>query len=144
MIPPFEQNGNLPPGIHEATWEEVVARFGTNDHRRNLLDGLRLAIKALQQVGCTTVYLNGSFVTTKELPNDYDGTWEMRGVDMARLDPVFSDISKKRAAQKKKYGGELFPCRIRSNKPDFLDFFQRDKVTEQPKGIVAIDIRRFK
>ncbi len=47
-------------------------------------------------------------------------------------------------ASKEKYGGEFFPCRVRSNKPDFLDFFQRDKVTAQPKGIVALDIRGFK
>jgi transcriptional regulator with XRE-family HTH domain len=41
MIPPFEPStGLLPPGIHDATWEELVARFGWTPHRLSLLAGL--------------------------------------------------------------------------------------------------------
>ncbi len=34
MLPAFDAQGNLPPGIHEANWETVVARFGTSPERR--------------------------------------------------------------------------------------------------------------
>ena len=36
-IPPFDESGNLPEGVHEATWDEIVDRYGTNDRRRELL-----------------------------------------------------------------------------------------------------------
>ncbi|MHB8319159.1 MAG: DUF6932 family protein [Acidimicrobiales bacterium] len=32
--------GRLPPGEHEAEWDEVVNRFGRNRRHRQLLDGL--------------------------------------------------------------------------------------------------------
>ena len=28
MIPDFDENGNLPPGVYEAQWDELVQRFG--------------------------------------------------------------------------------------------------------------------
>lgn len=44
MIPPFQPNGYLPPGIHEATWQQAAERLATNSHRRTLLQGLLLAL----------------------------------------------------------------------------------------------------
>src|SRR5436190_4168697 len=32
--------GNLPPGVHEATWPEIVAAFGSTAWRLELLAGL--------------------------------------------------------------------------------------------------------
>ena len=32
MIPQFEPGGNLPPGVHRATWSELYDRFGTTRH----------------------------------------------------------------------------------------------------------------
>jgi hypothetical protein len=40
--------------------------------RRTLLAGLREALGALREAGCRTVYLDGSFVTAKEAPEDFD------------------------------------------------------------------------
>jgi hypothetical protein len=143
MIPPFEpRTGNLPPGIHEAGWEELAARFSHTAHRQGLLDGLRRALDALRRAGCRRAYIDGSFVTTKEVPGDFDGCWNAAGVDPDRLDPVLLDFTNRRAAQKAKFGGELFvsdaPADLLGTR--FLDFFQRDTSTGQPKGIVAIDL----
>src|SRR5262249_50276325 len=109
MLPEFNQIGNLPAGIHLATWEEFVVRFGWNEHRRRLLRGMRNALKALQFAGCRKVYIDGSFVSAKEAPTDYDGCWDMEGVDPLRLDPILLQFDHRRAAQKTKYLGELFP-----------------------------------
>jgi hypothetical protein len=73
MIPMFESTGNLPPGIYWATWEEIVKTFGTNEHRISLLTGLKAALNVLQNAGCETVYIDGSFVTNKEEPADFEG-----------------------------------------------------------------------
>jgi hypothetical protein len=72
-LPPFETTtGRLPPGEHTVTWEEVVDRFGWNRRRRQLLDGLAEALALLADAGCTRVWINGSFVTAKEEPGDFD------------------------------------------------------------------------
>ena len=77
MVPAFDPaTGALPPGIHEATWVEVVGRFGTNDRRRELLQGMREALLHLARVGCRRIYLGGSFITAKEMPGDWDACYE--------------------------------------------------------------------
>jgi hypothetical protein len=45
VLPPFTPStGRLPDGVFEATWQEVVERFGWNQRRRQLLDGLAEAL----------------------------------------------------------------------------------------------------
>ena len=73
MIPSCDAaSGNLPPGIHEATWSEILLRYGSTSHRLRLLAGLQTALDGLRGAGCTRAYLDGSFVTAKENPDDVD------------------------------------------------------------------------
>ena len=145
MIPALNDDGNLPPGVHWATWDEIYAQFGGTERRRELLAGLGEALAALHAAGCSAVYVDGSFVTSKEHPADFDGCWDMTGVDPVLLDPVLLDFANGRAKQKAKYMGELFPSTSPSAAagPTFLEFFQTDKNTGSPKGIIAIDLRRL-
>jgi hypothetical protein len=145
VIPDFDSNGLLPPGIHEASWKEFVERFGKSPHRRLLIAGLRSALDALRTAGCETAYLNGSFVTAKEVPGDFDGCWDVKNVDSTRLDPVLLTFDRGRVTQKAKYLGELFPASTTESGSGrtFLDFQQIDKDTGDAKGIVALDLRRL-
>jgi uncharacterized protein DUF6932 len=142
VIPEFDDNGNLPPGVHAATWTEITQRYATTPRRRELLAGLERALHSLRDAGCRTAYLDGSFVTTKEAPGDFDACWEVLGVTAAALDPVLLDFSARRAAQKAKYGGELFPADLAAEPAGtrFLEYFQRDRDTAEAKGIIAIDL----
>jgi uncharacterized protein DUF6932 len=143
MVPPFAASGNLPPGVHWATWEEITERFGTTPHRAKLVVGLRKALQSLASAGCRTVYIDGSFVTAKEVPGDFDACWDPIGTDASLLDPVLLDFSNKRAAQKAKYGGEFFlSSGLAAAGRVFLDFFQLDKSTGEAKGIIAIDLQK--
>jgi hypothetical protein len=121
--------------------EEVKVRFATSPRRVWLFEGLVNAIGVLSYAGCRCLYLDGSFVTGKESPSDYDGCWDPAGVIAARLDPVLLDFANGRAAQKQKYRGELFIAN-HANGPNstFLDFFQVEKHTGAPKGIVGITL----
>ena len=145
MIPNFEHSGLLPPGIHLATWAEIVDRFGYNTQRDLLLDALRRALDALRAAGCVAAYLDGSFVTEKTVPGDYDMCWSLQGVDPTRLDPVLLNFDNHRQAMKAKYQGDLFPAEIPEGNSGkvFLDFFQTDKDTGAAKGVVLIDLRSF-
>jgi hypothetical protein len=147
MIPEFADSGALPPGIHWATWEEIKERFGSNPKRQKLLEGLARGLEALKTAGCETVYLDGSFITNKEEPNDFDACWESDGVQGRLLDPVLLTFSSHRAAQKAKYFGEFFIADAEAT-PDglrFIDFFQQTRAGEA-KGIITINLsnlRRF-
>lgn len=142
MIPAFDAGGNLPPGIHPATWTEIVDRYDTNSRRRALLDGLLAALRSLRDAGCRVAYIDGSFVTTKDLPRDFDACWEVAGVDADLLDPVLLDFRAGRAAQKLRFRGELFPADARAARDgaSFLAYFQTNRKSGAPKGIVAIDL----
>jgi hypothetical protein len=142
-IPDFDSGtGNLPPGVHDATWDELAATFGFSDRRLQLLRGLREALESLGRANCERAYIDGSFVTEKLSPGDFDGCWETRRVDPTQLDPELLDFSEARAAQKARYGGELFPANAAADPGGtaFLEFFQLTR-EGQAKGIVAVDPR---
>jgi hypothetical protein len=80
MIPEFDESGCLPPGIHDATWTEIVTRFATSAHRRDLLAGLLDALRSLKTAGCPVAYLDGSFVTAKEHLQRDAATKEPKGI----------------------------------------------------------------
>ena len=141
MLPPFDpDSGRMPEGEHVATWDEIVDRFGWNEKRRRLLDGLAEAIEVLAVAGCRRLWLNGSFVTNKDEPGDFDACWDTDGVDLDVLDPVLLDLSDGRAAQKARFGGELFPNVVESGSGlVFAEFFQIERDTTR-KGIILIVI----
>ena len=133
--------GYLPHGVHDAPWCEIAERFSTNSHRSRLVGGLLAALRNLAHAGCRSVVIDGSFVTVKELPRDYDGCWLTHGVDPSRLDPILLDFSNSRAAMKSKFLGELFPHSVMAAPGiAYLDFFMQDQ-NGVPKGVVHVDLR---
>lgn len=129
----------MPPGIHQASWQEVEERFGWNDRRRRLLSGLRLVLEELARAGCSRAWLNGSFVTDKQRPGDFDLVWDPGEVDLQVLDEVLLDLEAPREAQMEKYGGDILPNVVEAGSGmPFLDFFQQDSVTGQARGIVEL------
>jgi len=145
MIPTFNSDGILPAGIHLVDWDVFSNAFGSSTHRRKLIGGLSYAMAFLRTAGCRRVYVDGSFVTTKTVPNDFDVAWDPAGVDLPRLktlEPVFFEFDNDRAAQKAKFFGEFFPSSINADPAGntFLEFFQIDKHTGNQKGIIALDL----
>ena len=73
MIPPFDEHGYLPPGIHTATLEEIAARFGKQSElRRVQMESLRWLVDTAWRAGVVRIILNGSFATDIVEPNDVD------------------------------------------------------------------------
>jgi uncharacterized protein DUF6932 len=117
----------------------VKRRFGrASAQRQKSMRGLEAAVENLRATGVRRVWIDGSFVTRKQAPNDVDGCWEYSDeVDLEVLDPVF--LLESRRPMKAKYGIEFFPAfavEADSGLP-FPAFFQVNRDGE-PKGILAI------
>jgi hypothetical protein len=128
--------------VHQANLDEVEAAFATNTWRRELFAGLVDALGRLRTAGCPTVFLDGSYVTGKPRPADFDACWDPSGVDLSKLDPVFLKFENGRAAQKAAFKGEFFPSSLicADVGQTFVEFFQLDRFTGDKKGIISISL----
>jgi hypothetical protein len=73
MLPHFDENGYLPPGLHRCTLEEMVARFGLGSPERETeTEELIELVRWARGAGIKRLVLAGSYVTIKESPNDVD------------------------------------------------------------------------
>jgi hypothetical protein len=73
-LPAFQENGDLPPGIHQASLQEVMLRFGVSTRRRKVVSE---RLERIFRVAVTTGHVArfivfGSFITAKPDPNDVD------------------------------------------------------------------------
>lgn len=74
LIPAFTASGDLPLGVHQATLQEVIARFGLGPAQRRAV-ALRLerVYNSARGTGALARFvIFGSFVTAKPDPNDLD------------------------------------------------------------------------
>jgi hypothetical protein len=76
MLPEFDENGNLPPGEHRATLEEVIKRFNVHSWRTRgpLTQALQDYVNQIPKNGISRVYVDGSYTTAKLSPADIDLT----------------------------------------------------------------------
>jgi len=73
-LPSFNDNGDLPPGIHRATLSEILNHFGTSSLQRRVI---ATRLERIYRLALSTGHLLrfivfGSFITAKEEPNDVD------------------------------------------------------------------------
>jgi hypothetical protein len=141
-MPSFlDESGYLPAGEHGATWAEVLERFGWNQTRRAQLDGLADALRLLARSGCTKVWLNGSFVTAKDEPGDFDAVWGSHRHRRRRPRPDLLRTVRRAAPTEAALRRRVVPNWINfSSDSVFAEFFQQDRYGNT-KGIIVIDPR---
>ena len=74
-IPEFRDDGWLPIGHYKADWNEIVVRFGgkPGSRRADLTAKLLQLRHSLQATGVSgTILLDGSFISGKTEPGDFD------------------------------------------------------------------------
>jgi len=144
----FEKNGYLAKGIYELTWEEFISEFSFSPRRKYLISGLEKVVKILKEANCECIFINGSFISDKLEPNDWDAcfkdTYRMNDYLYNKYPELFDQYK-----CKEKYFGDLFQANAItdiSTEIRFLDFFQRikpsrrTKKTIEFKGIVSIKL----
>jgi hypothetical protein len=141
-IPEFDALGYLPAGEHVATWPELEASFGTSIKRKYLLRGLGSVVQGLRLRGVVTIWVDGSFVTSKVRPSDVDviyvpppgtdhlGAWgPLSFANHEQLKEAFAvDLWPYPAPQSDGAGGEI----------TILEFFTKDR-DDRPKGYVRLE-----
>lgn len=143
MIEFDSRSGYLPEGVHGMTLADVERYFAWNARRRFLFSGLSRAIKVLQSAGCRSVILDGSFVTAKEEPGDWDAAFDPVGVIPGRLDPILLKHYDGRRAMRAKYLGDIFPWTALASSATgsiYRQFFQKDR-DGIPKGVIEIKLQ---
>jgi len=84
MLPPLDDFGNLPAGVHPCSIQELVNRFGGGSEERQAeISELVQFVEAAKAAGVRRLLVNGSFVTGKLAPNDVDVVI-LPGVDYPR------------------------------------------------------------
>jgi hypothetical protein len=86
-LPALRADGTLPPGVHAATLEELLAAFPSVTPRRHLLnDALTNAVAVIRRLGLADeIAVDGSYITDKAEPSDVDlvvltpGTYQLAG-----------------------------------------------------------------
>ncbi len=148
-IPELNSLGELPEGIHDASIMELEIAFGKSTERRQkLMLGLKLALQNLKSAGVNKVFIDGSFTTQKDEPQDIDGCWSAEGnIDLSLLDPLFwnfetpEEFTRARHQAQEKYGIDFFIAEWtegESGKP-FPEFFQSNRDGER-KGILKLEL----
>jgi hypothetical protein len=148
MIPSFDQNGNLPEGIHDCTVDEAGERFGSFQRavqRRQLWDRFVEFMVEVMECGLVdAILVDGSFVTAKAEPNDIDLVLLVSANHdfAADLQPSAYNVLSKRRVNRR-FGFDLLVARADSEEyRRYVGFFQQVRLEPgRKKGILRIWLR---
>lgn len=146
MIPDL-RDGRLPPGVHSADIGELRDKLGWGRKRRSLIDGLEIMLGLMEDCGIKRVYVDGSFVTDKDRPNDIDGCYDIppgaTDASLRPMYPIWPWNPANRAMSKTMFGIELAPSGFPATAAGqpYLEFFQRNREGNQ-RGVVLIELGR--
>jgi hypothetical protein len=120
--------------------------MGWSRKRPELLEGLKEALELMASCGVVRVYLDGSFVTDKDRPNDIDGCYDLAedvsAEDLGRLAPSFPPNLSNRTEAKRGFGVAFFPAaatELGSDQP-FLRFFQTARDL-RGRGVLSVELQ---
>jgi hypothetical protein len=143
MIPDFYDGHYLPNGDHEASWLEVQRIFGAGDHRRQICHMMSGFILAAKRCGFKTVYLFGSFISSKAKPGDLDLLWVYPAGTKDRMAEECQDLLNY-GKMKARYNWDMW---CSSDNPavvaELLTGWRMNKERTKQRGIVKIDLEKF-
>lgn len=123
-IPDWNEYGLLPEGIHDCDMHEVIQRFGFNEHRQQLLNGLSGAFDWLATMPpIESLVLDGSFVTDKAQPRDIDAVALITNLTERNQREWVRAWEPQKATIKQRYHVDLYPTVIGQGN-NFSAYFQ--------------------
>jgi len=84
-VPRLNRVGILDDGVYECTLDELKIAFGKgNPHPRRgelFIELVGVINDVLKPVGLKRIYVDGSYTTDKEAPNDIDVAWSVHDIE---------------------------------------------------------------
>jgi hypothetical protein len=138
----FNSNGYLHKTV-ELTLDEFEQYFGTTALRREKIKNALRFFKIFSSCGCITVYIGGSFVSTKKNPADIDLCFDITTVDRKKLKNEFPEFFGPRRINKL---GEIrrdLKCHIFTFTNEDITMFELLQYDREhnPKGLVKISLK---
>lgn len=142
-LPEFDASGDLPVGIHRATLNQVIQRFGSGGVLRR---ASTLRLSHVYDLAKRTGHLQyfiifGSYVTAEADPNDIDVLLVMDDKFRLELCPIESRGLFDHAVAQARYGASIFWLRpgllMRGSVGDFIAYWQL-KRDGSKHGIVEV------
>jgi uncharacterized protein DUF6932 len=147
VLPEFDIDGDLPPGIHHATFDELerrLSRFVISDRRINLFTSLKQLMAMARGSGIVhRLVIGGSFVTSKAEPNDIDIVIVLSNdLEFDALTPSQYAVTDRSALRSVLKTGALDVTTVRSGTSQMdlvLEFFQCKRDNKQV-GVVEVKL----
>jgi hypothetical protein len=142
MIPEFREDGYLPEGLHVATEAEVTFRFGTgNPRRRRLILRLRRWLELSRLTQARRFFVDGSFVTAKDEPNDIDAVVLLADDFERQISEGSGPALELEAMLLTRRPEEIFAAEDTRDWNDWVKFFSRTREEDgRRKGVVEITL----
>ena|SRR5437867_2405026 len=146
-IPALNENGFLPPGVHECSLDEIRTRFGSfqsTDRRPKLFATLLVFVaEARASEIVVALLINGSFTSDKPDPNDIDLVLVLRQEHsyLADLPPSQYNVVSKRRVRKRHGFDVLLARQGTEEENDAVGFYQqvRGRRTSR-KGLLKVGL----
>ena len=142
-IPTLNDDGLLPPGLFPCSFEELRSRFGVfrrSDQRVRLATELQKYLQELRETGFVTrILIDGSFVTSKDEPNDIDLIIVLQAHHdfSSTLKPHhYNTLSKRRVLKTHGFDILLAP-EGSATLNEYIDFFQKTR-EGRSKGLLEV------
>lgn len=151
----FNEEGCLTPGIHLLSLSDVEDVFclDKSQKRKEIFENYKIHLSEIKKTGCCiNHWIDGSFVTLKENPNDIDTLTEFDGpkMDKLRLKDKIEDIIYNAPLRSNgcchslmivKYPenfGELYEEYLYYKSNILIMLFCVNKLTKNPKGFIKL------
>ena len=130
MIPEFNEQGFLPPGLYDTTLTEIRSILGFTERRNGLMDGLERYVRVWEKTQLIDhLIIDGSFVTLNAEPRDIDIILVPQR--QALFSSRFSDLAKvycyDRSFTKTEFGCEAFFVAGQGDLQAWTEFFSHDR-----------------
>ena len=138
----FDKNGNLRNDV-ALSFEELLKYFGKNTIRKELIKNALIFFHLFSSCGCTTVYIGGSFASTKRHPNDIDLCFDDSSIDDKKLEKKLPEYLGPFKFKKISEIRRTLKCHVFTVDKDYTKLFhllQKDK-NGNPKGLIKIILK---
>lgn len=145
VLPEFREDGWLPEGHYDASWEEVIERFGgfPGSPRYRVLQALLSWRDEAKAKGISgLLLLNGSFISARESISDFDAllVYDDHVEELQKNDVETARLLNYSNCKNRGFDLWVFSAFLVRTSPEWasLELFDRDKDTLKPKGVLEV------